>query len=350
MANSVQKIEELTQAQKDLFPVWVEKYTKIGLSCDPADRSRAERGIRAHYVVSKIPEPRVIVWTSHPMVTVSAGPMASTILDKIRDVQTTYPPAKMAEMIRSASFDGMEDEVIAAVTEILEGLGYTADESAPLEMFASDLAAAVKAQWHQVLGGAWWISYVAWATYVRDVLSVDVPIGPREDTDTSCGWWWPHTEFTVVTDRPAFLHRDTNGQLHSQTGPAISWRNGKGMYFWHGVRVPGEWIEATDKMDPMIALNHPNIELRRCAAEIMGWIKVLGHLDPKTINTDVDPQIGTLLEVTLGETKERFLKVVCGTGRTFVLPVPPTMTTALEANAWTYGIDPVDLKSLEART
>lgn len=31
-------------------------------------------------------------------------------------------------------------------------------------------------------------------------------------------------------------------------------------------------------------------------------------------------------------------------------PVPPTMTTALEANSWTYGVDTQVLKALEART
>jgi len=34
--------------------------------------------------------------------------------------------------------------------------------------------------------------------------------------------------------------------------------------------------------------------------------------------------------------------VTCGTGRTFALPVPPEMTTALAANAWTYGLEAKD--------
>ena len=48
--------------------------------------------------------------------------------------------------------------------------------------------------------------------------------------------------------------------------------------------------------------------------------------------------------------REKFLKVKCGTGREFAIPVPPDMKTALEANAWTYAIEPDVLRMLEVRT
>jgi len=95
-----------------------------------------------------------------------------------------------------------------------------------------------------------------------------------------------------------------------------------------------------------------NIEQRRAACEIVGWSNILKQLDAKVIDADPDHEIGTLLEVNLPNSgKERFLKVRCGTGRDgIVLPVPKDMRTALQANAWSYGID--DLKSFkpEVRT
>ena len=69
------------------------------------------------------------------------------------------------------------------------------------------------------------------------------------------------------------------------------------------------------------------------------------------VDKDADPQIGTLLRVDLPDAPgEQFLKVQCGTGRSFALPVPPTMATALDANAWTYNIGPQQLRKLEVRT
>jgi hypothetical protein len=56
------------------------------------------------------------------------------------------------------------------------------------------------------------------------------------------------------------------------------------------------------------------------------------------------------LEATLPDSgKERFLQVRCGTGRDFCIPVPREMTTALQANAWTYGLDAINFKP-EVRT
>jgi len=104
-------------------------------------------------------------------------------------------------------------------------------------------------------------------------------------------------------------------------------------------------------LSPETALTWENIEQRRVAAEIIGWDRVLSQLSTKTIDKDGDPQIGELIEVTLPDSgQERFLRVTCGTGRQFALPVPPNMTSALEANAWTYGVEPDLIKAIEKRT
>jgi len=58
-----------------------------------------------------------------------------------------------------------------------------------------------------------------------------------------------------------------------------------------------------------------------------------------------------LLEVELPDIgKERFLRVLCGTGREFALPVPPDMTTALQAQSWTFGMVEFEFVKPEIRT
>jgi hypothetical protein len=159
-----------------------------------------------------------------------------------------------------------------------------------------------------------------------------------------------HAKFWIVAARPDVLRVDPQNRPHCETGPFCRWPDGRELYYWHGTRVPKEWIIDKASIDPRLALTWENVEQRRCLAEILGWTKVLEQLDARTIDRDVDPQIGTLLEVDLpGSGRERFLKVECGTRRVFALPVPPEMTTALEANAWTYALDAKDLK-LEVRT
>lgn len=73
-------------------------------------------------------------------------------------------------------------------------------------------------------------------------------------------------------------------------------------------------------------------------------------LNATTIEKDADPEVGELVEVDIPDIgRERFLRVRCGTGRRFALPVPPEMTTALQANCWTYGIDETEFNP-EVRT
>ncbi len=127
--------------------------------------------------------------------------------------------------------------------------------------------------------------------------------------------------------------------------------DGVALYYWHGTRVPAEWILHPEKMEPALALTHPNIEQRRAAAEIMGWGRVLRGMPHKVIDVDPDPQIGTLIEADLPNSPgSRFLCVRCATGRDFVLCVPREMQTALEANAASYDVPALDYTTLEVRT
>ena len=146
------------------------------------------------------------------------------------------------------------------------------------------------------------------------------------------------------------LRRDAAGRLHDVTGPAVAYPDGWAIYAVHGTRVPAEWITAADKLDVRTALTWQNIEQRRAAAEILGWDRILRELKPRVVDKDRNAQIGTLLEVDLPDSpREKFLRVKCGTGRTFALPVPPEMKTAREANAWTYGLTASEY-ALEVRT
>ena len=160
-----------------------------------------------------------------------------------------------------------------------------------------------------------------------------------------------HPRFCIVSDRPTVLKIDEQRRPHCADGPSHVWRDGFSLYHWRGVRVPAQWIEAKDTVDPRLVLSWSNVEQRRALAEILGWARVLDVLEPRVIDADEDASVGVLLEVDLPDAPgSRFLTVLCGTGREFVLPVPSEMKTALQANAWTYGIDGLELRGLEART
>ena len=61
------KIESLTAGQEARLPEFVERWTQIGLSTEPADRPRAESAIRKMYALAGLAPPRMIVWCGSPV-------------------------------------------------------------------------------------------------------------------------------------------------------------------------------------------------------------------------------------------------------------------------------------------
>jgi len=130
----------------------------------------------------------------------------------------------------------------------------------------------------------------------------------------------------------------------------VAYPDGWEIYAVDGVRVPATWITDRPSLTPALALGQQNTELRRVAVELLGWHAILAALQIRVIDTDANPQIGQLLEVDLPNApRSRFIKVECGTRRSFAIPVPPNVSTAREANSWTFGLSKEELE-LEART
>lgn len=187
--------------------------------------------------------------------------------------------------------------------------------------------------------------------YFNDVVGIELEKLPALVKYAQCaGWCYLDADVAIIMDRPSVIKMDEMNRTHCENGPAIRFEDGFEVYIWHGVRVPKAWI-ADKSLTPGEALKQQNMELRRAACEILGWNNIIEQLNSTVIDEDDDPEIGTLLEVDIPEVgRERFLRVRCGTGRTFALAVPPTVKTALEANAWTFDIDPKELMNLEVRT
>jgi hypothetical protein len=188
----------------------------------------------------------------------------------------------------------------------------------------------------------YWIAWAKFAAHigVKFTEQQSKRLDIMERIGFQCEWWWPYEGICFVSEKPVEINWDENRRLHGEGKPSVKYDDGYAIYSWHGTNIPAEWVENKEFLTPEIALKLVNMDQRRAACEILGWAKILNQLKAKTIEKDKDPQIGELLEVIIPEIgKEKFLRVVCGTGREFALPVPPDMKTALQANAWTYGLD-----------
>lgn len=290
--NTKNKLESLTDAQVASLPKYVEKWVKIGLSTERVDFEKAKKLVATCYEKAgfKVPE-------FHFVLGPDEGYEVFASLSKGKVDRTKYTQGCM--------FGSME---------------------------------------------ASWLSYYDFYKTETNIELND--IGYMKELVMSSGWVFLGDKHAIIHDRPTLIALDEQGRLHSEIGPAIQYGDGWERYYWHGNCIPREWIMEREKLTAAIALGQENVELRRCACEILGWAQVIKDLDSVVIDEDEDPMIGTLYEVAIPDIgKEKFLLVKCGTGRTFALPVPPEMKTALAANSWTFGFEnPDDLRDLEVRT
>jgi len=309
----MKKITSLTEEQASQMKGWADKWIDIGLSTEPADFELAKDAAMRAYDLIGTPRPATVLTASSPYAATLAGAIAVSKLSLLKDV---------AQPISKETTDVLIKQVPSKKREDFKDVLYNSGIS------------------------SLWAGFASFATFFRDVCGLDDEVFLKnlqvnEDLVRSCGWTWWHEEVVVISDRPEFIKRDDEGRLHGETGPSIQYRDGWSLYHWHGVAIPKEWV-TSNKPSAREALKWPNIEQRRCACEIIGWANILAELKSRVIDRDDDVEIGTLLEVNLPDSgKERFLQVQCGTGRTFAIPVPPTVKTALEANAWTYGLEDV---------
>jgi hypothetical protein len=61
------KIEKLPEKQIARFLEFVEKWTRLGLSTEPAAREKAEKAIIAAYLAAGLNPPKRIVWCGSPL-------------------------------------------------------------------------------------------------------------------------------------------------------------------------------------------------------------------------------------------------------------------------------------------
>jgi hypothetical protein len=147
------------------------------------------------------------------------------------------------------------------------------------------------------------------------------------------------------------LKVDHIGEIHSEDGPAVAWRDGQEEYAWHGVFLDDKsWIAPGPGPKAELAFTHENMEMRRIVAEILGWEKVLADVPKTDIHAD---EYGELFSAEIaGRGRVQFVRVKCATGRIFILEDVGAgdSKTALEAVAKTYQMTPEQYSQIEART
>ena len=307
-------LETLTPEQVAAQDRFRDEWLAIGLATGVVDREPAIEAARAAYAEAGLGAPG-----EHFFV---RSPIEGTLLGAVLQTDPAEAPRLLAEFERwgTKSYESLEERI-------------------PGWFSRATIEAMESAHNGHVLGnhGAGWLAFYDYFARVCNIEAARRVI-PLMNMARHCGWWIPYAEAIIFEDRCLELHRDARHELHSEAGPAIAYGDGFEIYAWHGVIVPARWIRDKENLSPEEVLAARNGEQRRAGCEILGWDRVLSELSANVIDVNDNPQIGTLVEVEIPEAGlARFLRVRCGTGREFAIPVPRETPNALAAQQWIWN-------------
>jgi hypothetical protein len=110
---------------------------------------------------------------------------------------------------------------------------------------------------------------MAWADYFNEVCGVAIDRN-MHDAAESLGFMWTLDGICFASERPREILRDNQGRLHNDSGMAIRYPSGWGLYRVHGVEVPRDIIEDRASITVARIDAEQNAEVRRVMVELYG--------------------------------------------------------------------------------
>jgi hypothetical protein len=160
---------------------------------------------------------------------------------------------------------------------------------------------------------------------------------------SECGLIFMHKEFCIVCEYPTVFNVDESGALHGDGEPSMIWKDGWKLYHIHGIRVSRKLAEEPSTVTVADIENEPNIEIRRLMLDAYGIKRFLLDVGAKEIQRD---ECGILYRHVVDAALEAIVMVEVtnstaeadGTFKKYFLRVPPHITTAKAAIAWTFDL------------
>jgi hypothetical protein len=146
--------------------------------------------------------------------------------------------------------------------------------------------------------------------------------------------------------RPIEAFFDERVRLHHEKKAAAQFVDGSALYFWHGIEVEDFVITKPEQISVKMIEKERNIEVRRILIERYGFENYVRHGAFRKIQED---DFGALFYKDQHDDEPlMILRVVNstpepdGSYKKYFLRVPPEVSTAREAVAWTFGMEPDD--------
>lgn len=339
-------LEKNEQLTLDLF---VEKWWRIGLSIEPADRPTAEWAMRWLYKTQQKRQPR-IEWMTSPAAIAATSDKTEPFISVSSDVLDggqwnrgnagtgIVPPFGEMERI-------LEESVVPFIAlEATRGTAFDLTNA----YFASSNRPFITGQF---LAGT--LGYYDYLTNEEEKQkNLGFEVYGLTNLALSAGLVLALKDVCYISERPISILLDEENRLHGEDVPAVAYADGFEVWVWHGNLVGKRIIKREFSWEDIQRQN--NIEIRRSMIDIYGTSSYLIDAGAKEMHSD---GFGTLYRLEGSQIAEGsrlmrsfdeplvMVKVVNttpepdGSYKDYFLRVPPTMETAEQAVAWTFEME-----------
>jgi len=366
----------LTLEQADALDRYRARWLAIRRATAPADRAAAEDGVRMAYQAAGLRPPVRFAWCDSPialsyhacMASRADGPnVRSVVIDRVQRQVTRRVRKRLGKRIAAQVESAVNpaDPLVAAVADVVvqnatsheASLAQRLRMARPLSLPRLFGALAAPQTFRDSAAGPGELAWLGPLEYARAVLGLKAETAELTglmQVAANAGWVQPHERTCWLSERPCLLHGDAQGRLHDAAGPALRFPDGSSAYAWRGVEVPRRLIAQKEAITLGAIDAESNVQIRRCMIEIMTPQLYIARGGARKVAEDetgvlwrkiwLNYDIWAAVEV-INATPEPD-----GSHKHYFLQVPPTIETAREAVAWTYGMRPEEYSQLVART
>jgi hypothetical protein len=372
------ELARLSAGQAELLAVFHRRWEGVRMSTARADRIAAEEGIHKAYRGAALAPPERVVWCDGPLDVARSAKDASlqsagenvkaVVVDRtIREATHAADRSVGAEVrsqishvFRRRPIDPVSAAVAAAVT-----LDNPLVRERPISFVRNILR---RLRWG--LGPAWmeqslrnssFSQHEAPSLAALDFLYNACGLSPRTEaapglmqTAANVGWIIPHSRVCWLVDRPTLLRTDDRHRLHNAAGPAIAFADGWSFHAWKGVQVAAWMIERPQDITARAIDREHDPTVRRCMIDIMTPARFIREGDAVTVAEDETGilwnKTWTAWDAWAAVQVQNGTPEPDGTYKQYFLQVPPTVRSARQAVAWTYGLSEFEYAALKQRT
>jgi hypothetical protein len=272
-------------------------WLKILFSTEPADRPRAESGVRGLYAASGLPQPRYILWFDSPSDAAWTVAMLRAIHDDVwgqimREASRSTAQRQKMESVQAdicrrlaeADWSGARASIgppfdclsshdpLHQIFELRRTLYPNFEELRKASAFTAAEDDLYRAEMHFLAGptgvlgaqesagpAGLLINHSVRSLYPFSVIAADEAQGRTPPPLVAALWeiaracggpWWAFEHAAILTERPAEIYLNERLLLPRGDGPAVVYRDGATAWAWDGQAVSQEWILHPERIPP----------------------------------------------------------------------------------------------------